>query len=433
MTSANLTYSKRTYDAGGSPDAEAPSEPSNLRTFRIALLIVALPLFAQTFHYIKDLPLLWTVSKAFPVISAPLLLALFWRKIPNDVLFWIISFLWLLLAPSISASFAFDQNFFLGLTAQVKLLGVIHSASFLGFLLILRPSFDELSSAFVTLAVIMALTLFILWALAPVSWYSTGYEYGDAPFLSIDHRGQRIRMPMYFVIIGLLYAFHRALSRLTAFDIFAVCAVLLLTIFVMKTRAVYAAVLVTLAVIMIANIPRAARYAMISIAMICLIIFSQTAFFAELFDNEATAGTNLRVTTVRLVFDFLGQNPLRWLIGVGTISPLDPAAMAQFFNHFFFLSDIGWLGVVFEYGLIGAALLLFLLLRVWWLGHQLSLSIQSPFIKALRDYSLYVIVISPLYSTMTLQPGEIATIAAIFIYGSVIVTEKHTYSDKKEP
>ena len=79
MTSANLTYSKRTYGAGGSPDAEATSEPSNVRTFRIALLIVALPLFAQTFHYIKDLPLLWTVSKAFPVISAPLLLALFQR------------------------------------------------------------------------------------------------------------------------------------------------------------------------------------------------------------------------------------------------------------------------------------------------------------------------------------------------------------------
>ena len=27
----------------------------------------------------------------------------------------------------------------------------------------------------------------------------------------------------------------------------------------------------------------------------------------------------------------------------------DPGALARFFNHFFFLSDIGWFGLIFEY------------------------------------------------------------------------------------
>lgn len=402
----------------------APSGGENtLSWLRITILTLALPLFAQTFHYMKDLPPLWALSKAFPILSAPLALALFWRRIPRDSLAWLLGFAWLVLVPSVMAIFAFDQSFFLGLTAQVKLLGMLHGVSFLGLLLILRPTLTELSVAFGVCAAMMAVALIALWGLAPLSWYSTGYEFGDAPLLSIDHRGTRIRMPMVFILIGLFCAQRRLLERFSMRDFALVAGGLALVILVVMTRAVIAATLATLALMLISAAPRPLRIAGLALATIGTIAFLLTPVAASLFDDGLVTGADIRLTTARKAIEFLGNDPVRWMLGVGTLSPLDPGALARFFNHFFFLSDISWLGVVFEYGLVGALIVLALIARAWWLGLEVRRCIQSPFLSALQDYVVFVLLISPLYSVMTLQPGEVAMIAAIFIYGSLIVRE----------
>jgi hypothetical protein len=390
---------------------------------RIAILTLALPMFAQTFHYIKDLSFLWALSKAFPILSAPLALALLWRRLPRDALAWLLGLAWLVLVPSVTAIFAFEQSFFLGLTAQVKLLGMLHAASFLGLLLILRPSLAEISVAFGVWAAVMAFALIALWGLAPLSWYSTGYEFGDAPFLSIDHRGTRIRMPMVFILIGLFWAQRRLLERLSLRDIALVLGGLALAIFIVGTRAVIAATLATLALILISAAPRPMRIAGLALAAIGTIVFLLSPAAASLFDGSLAIGSDIRLTTARIAMEFLGNDPVRWMLGVGTLSPLDPAALARFFNHFFFLSDVSWLGVVFEYGLVGASIVLALIARAWWLGQEVQSRIRSPFLAALQDYLVFVLLISPLYSVMTLQPGEVAVIAAIFTYGTLILRE----------
>ncbi|MDR3397386.1 MAG: hypothetical protein P4M06_07465, partial [Pandoraea sp.] len=46
------------------------------RTFVVGCLVLLLPLFGQTFHYITALYPLWALSKAFPILTLPLVLRL---------------------------------------------------------------------------------------------------------------------------------------------------------------------------------------------------------------------------------------------------------------------------------------------------------------------------------------------------------------------
>ena len=185
---------------------------TDFRPLHLALLLLLLPLFGQSFHYVKALPPLWALSKAFPVISLPLALVLFRGSRPVASRQILLSFLWLLLLPSFVAIFTFQQDFFTGITAQVKLLPLLYFFSFLGLLRWLKPTSSELTTGFLSCALMTFVLLLLLWLAAPESWYSTTYKIGDAPLLSVDSRGHRIRMPMYFAMIGLFYCFRRMLT-----------------------------------------------------------------------------------------------------------------------------------------------------------------------------------------------------------------------------
>lgn len=420
MTQA-LRHRQADRDTGFSGPSSAAGSGQSASRLRLALLVAVLPLFGQTFHYLKDVPPLWALSKAFPVLSLPLAALLLARlPLPRDVHYWLGAFVWLLLVSSIAAIFAFDQSFFLGLTAQVKLLGMLHALSFLGLLVVLRPTLDELSRGFAIWAAIIAALLALLWAFAPQGWYATGYDFGDAPLLSVDDRGNRIRMPMQFVLIGVFLLYRRFLAHRRWQDLAGVAVGLALAVFVVKTRAFVVASAATLVAVSVLAASAKVRIAAVCLAAIAALLLLQVPYMRSMLDIGASAGFDLRWTTVQKASGFLGDDLGRWVFGVGTITPLDRDGLAQFFNHFFFLADISWLGIVFEFGLVGAGILFALLVRTWWLGRQVRRQIDAPFLGALQDYVLFVLLVSPLYSTMTLQPGEVAMIAAIFIYATML-------------
>ena len=137
------------------------------------------------------------------MLSLPLILPVLTRRRVPLVPLWMAVFLWLVFTSSLIGVFTFDQNFLLGLTAQVKLLPMVYAFSFLGLLLLLRPTVEELLTGFACCAVLSFTIVFLLWAFAPQSWHVTSYDFGDAPLLSADDRGNRIRMPMYFGMIAI--------------------------------------------------------------------------------------------------------------------------------------------------------------------------------------------------------------------------------------
>ena len=110
--------------------------------------------------------------------------------------------------------------------------------------------------------------------------------------------------------------------------------------------------------------------------------------------------------------DFLNAEPWRWLTGVGSATRVGDVTLAEIVGtNFFFPSDLGWLGVVFEYGLIGAGLFLALhvfALRLGWRAAQTGAIAGA----VVFDYALFLLIVSPVTS-VALAPGEMACCLAL--------------------
>lgn len=79
-----------------------------------------------------------------------------------------------------------------------------------------------------------------------------------------------------------------------------------------------------------------------------------------------------------------------------------------------FLTDIGWLGVMFEYGAVGV--LLILLVHIAGLRITLRWSRGGdPMTCAFVDYIVFLLVESAIYSVV-FTPGELTTILALAYY-----------------
>ena len=151
------------------------------------------------------------------------------------------------------------------------------------------------------------------------------------------------------------------------------------------------------------------------VAPIALTALFSIDYLSSIFNFSASSGINVRLETASKALSFLGISPLRWFLGVGTLSPTNDESLFTYFNHMFFLADISWLGIVFEYGILGAALLLLYQLRGLAFYFRVRHVTDGVFLSALFDYLLYALMISYLYP-LTLSPGETALILAIFVY-----------------
>lgn len=378
-------------------------------------LLALLPLFGQTFHYLSALVPLWALSKALPVLSLPAVLRLGGEPrfpMTRQIL---ITFAWLMLLPSFAAVFYFHESFFTSIAAQVKLLPILYFFSFLALLLALRPTLGELQRGFIIAGVVVIGALIVLWAVVPSSWYQESYVIGQAPFFSSDNRGHRIRMSMYFPIILLFFCYRRAIFERHAGYLFGAVMAFIVTLLIVKTRSMMIGILGVLVINSIAWSRPLVRVGLLLCAPFALAWIFSSGYLATTFSTGADTGFDTRRVSVMLATRFLGSDPMRWVFGVGTISSTSRDNLIDYFHHFFFLADITWLGIVFEYGLIGALIMLFFQLRGLFFYRRLRAKVDDDFLGALFDYLVYILLISFFYPP-TLTPGETAVILAIFVY-----------------
>lgn len=410
-------------------DAPAPASRRGMQAFSAAsffstapvrlkvmlILLAVLPLFGETFHYIAYLRPLWMLSKAFPILSLPLVFALTpYPRFPmtRQVL---LCFTWLVLSPSIASIFYFNEGFFTGITAQVKLLPMLYFFSFLGLLVILRPSLKEIRRSFLILGMLVIAALLVLSAIVPNSWYNPHYVFGTAPFFTVDNRGHRIRMEMFFPIVLFFYCYRRAVFEKNLVCVGGAIIAFAVTLLIVKARTMIIGITVMFMFNTILWAPALMRALLIISAPIGFAAMFSVGYLATTFNTSRETGFDVRYLTVERASSFLGDSPIRWIFGVGTLSPTSKETLFDYFHHFFFLADIAWLGVVFEYGLLGA--LVFILFELRGLLFELKLRsfIQDDFLNSLSDYIGYVLVTS-IFSPPTLAPGETAIILAIFAY-----------------
>lgn len=399
-------------------------------------LLALLPLFGQTFHYLSALVPLWALSKALPVISLPAVLRLGGHPrfpMTRQIL---ISFAWLLLVPSFAAVIYFHEGFFTSITAQVKLLPILYFFSFLALLLTLKPTLGELERSFVVLGIIVIAALIVLWAIVPSDWYQESYVIGQSPFFSADNRGHRIRMSMYFPLILLFLCYRRAFLERHVGYLLAALVAFAVTLLIVKTRAMVIGIMGVLIINTFVWSRPLTRLGLLLCAPLALASMFSAGYLATTFSTNATNGFDTRRVTMLLATKFLGSDPVRWLFGVGTISSTSKDNLIDYFHHFFFLADITWLGIVFEYGVLGALLILFFQLRGVFFYRRLRARVDDDFLGALFDYLVYVLLISFFYPP-TLTPGETAVILAIFAYiwraGELDDDRAHSRTDHAAP
>jgi len=386
-----------------------------LRWSRVWALVAVLPLFGQSFHYVKLLWPLWALSKAFPLVSLPLALFLLVGARPQGSRQILLSFIWLTLVPTFIAIWTFQQTFFVGLTAQVKLLPILYFFSFLGLARWLRPTVREIAAGFLVCAAVTFAIVVAIWLLAPQSWYAEHYVAGDSPLLSHDSRGNRIRMPMFFGLIGIFFCYRQFLADHRWRWLAGAAAGFTIVFALVRMRSIVLGLAAIGAInAFIAAGPRL-RLALLALIPVAMLGLFSVPYIASVFSTDRSFGFDVRWITTMKAIDFLGTDPFHWIFGVGTISPMDPAGLMTYFNHFFFLADITWVGVLFEYGIIGALLILAIPLRGIVMVRAARMLRDDPFLGAIQDYLVYAILISELFP-MTMAPGELTLIMAIAIY-----------------
>ncbi len=397
--------------------AEAQAEEQDreaIRWGKVMLLVALLPLFGEVFHYVKGLPALWALSKAFPVLSLPLAIFIFRSERPPATRQMLVTLLYLVLVSSFMGIASFDQNFFLGLTAQVKLIPMLYFFSFLGLLRWQQPSMKELQASVLICAALTFITLILLWIFVPDSSYSTHYNIGDSPIFSIDDRGYRIRMPMYFGTVGLIYCFRLFFAEkriyLKILWFLLVAGGITVVIQAVRNRSLVLTLVVLVSLIALRKTTPTIRVALLVIIPLAVLALFQIPYVASVLRTD-----QVRSATTAKAIAFLGTSPWNWLFGMGTITGLDQGGLLRFFSHFFFLADITWLGIVFEFGIVGALLILALPVRALVLGHNINPGKYEIFIATMKDAVLYCLIISPLYS-MTLAPGEYIIMLAMIVY-----------------
>jgi hypothetical protein len=380
---------------------------------RFIALICVLPLFAQSFYYLLPVAPLYYLSNAWPVVMAP---AAAWALLRFQPQSRTIYFAWLAYAVGLTPLISMMQlgaGFFDALTTTVKVWPFTYYFSLLGLLFWLRPTRQQVERAVLGLGAATFVIMGLLWGLVPASWFTV--DATNSKFFIYElERGNRIYMPMFFGYVLLFYLGRRLATRfqITAGGLIGVGFTLLVWINKQRTSIVGAALVVA-----IAACPRRWRKV--------VFIFGAAALFVAMPFLLAGVGSGLveslgnslfvRQQSLTAAVDYLGDDPLRWVFGVGGTTRFSTVTLGNIFKtEQFFLADLGWLGVVFEFGIVGAVLVAVLY------GNGLLVTARAGaggdhFLQALSSYILFMIMTSTIYSVVFV-PGELATIVAMSEY-----------------
>lgn len=396
------------------PAARATERP---RLLVLALLLLLLPFFLQSFHYVIDLPLPYLVSKAWPVITLPLSLWALVRLRPGYAVLYLPLLAYVLGVTPLMAALHLGSSLAEALANAVRAAPFLYAFAFLGFLALLRPREAELQRAFLWLGAASYALLWALWILLPESTYSTSAADTNTFFLDVD-RGFRIVIIMGFALVLLFWMARRAVRTRSLWWALA-CAFCLFTMFeIYKQRLVIALALLMLGLIVVRALPPRARV----LGGLAGLGAGLVGAFAWLVFDPGAAGEALggslavRVRSAELAWAFIADEPLRWLFGVGSTTRFSSVRIEEILGFsFFFVTDLGWLGAVMEFGVFGAALIFAAYALAALATRRLHQERGDDFTGALADWALMGMLLTVVYPPVYI-PGEVACLVALVWY-----------------
>ncbi len=219
-----------------------------------------------------------------------------------------------------------------------------------------------------------------------------------AAFFSSDHtvsnlvtydewRGFRLKPPLFAVMVVLLSALMAMLQGgkgwlrwLSVLAFSAACYIWSIVLF----RSILAAMLLAIMLypLFLSSIQRV-QNGMVALPLILLVIPAAAQMAGDLFLNAD--GGNIRGKAFLLAFEQIAINPI---LGAGEDSAYGQTYQ-QIVAPYFYPDDIGWVGILFKYGIVGGVLYLYLHLRIWtrlWKAnvyHRMRYHRHNPLIWAL--------------------------------------------------
>ncbi|MCG5235023.1 hypothetical protein [Xanthobacter oligotrophicus] len=402
----------------------APALDTGTHVLAKLAFAATLPLFAQVFYYLNEYPAPYLLSKAWPFLTLPLALYGMVRlKLPVGRMFLVVLAYGLGFTPMVSV-IQLGNGFLDALTTTIKAWPFTYYFSLSAVLALLAVPPESIRKAVLGLGAATFFLMVIIYLVAPTSWYADNPA--DSKLLLFDlERGYRVYMPMFFGMILVFFLSRAFVLRRNILYGLGVALAFAPMLLIYKQRAAIAAALVVVAFGMAMSLPQRARRIVIGLALAATAVGlflvgrklgllpgggsgdAQDAFGASL---------SVRQNSSALAFAFLGDDPLRWIFGVGATTRFSTVTLNDIFgNDQFFIADLGWIGVVFEYGIIGAVLLAVLHFWCFATAFRLTRGLDDPFALALSDYVLYLIISSAVYSVV-FTPGELGVVMALTIY-----------------
>ncbi|MFD2249547.1 hypothetical protein FHS82_003701 [Pseudochelatococcus lubricantis] len=384
----------------------------------VALILLAvLPFFGQSFHYMHQWPAPYFLSKAWPLLTLPLAIGgLASKRLPATGIMLVMFAYTVGLTPMLSM-IHFGNGLDDALATTVKVLPFSYYFSLSFILLLLRPSPAAIARCMLGFGAATFVIMLLVWVLAPSEWYMPLEEQSKFLMYEIE-RGYRIYMPMFFGMLFLFYLARRFADRpgWISAVLIGVLFVLLVTIY--KQRM---AILSGFVIVVWGALPQRLRRVALSLGLLATAI----AFLALVQTLEpllGRAGESLggslstRVRSFESAINYIGDSATNWLFGLGAVTRLSRVTLEDILGSAnFYLADLGWLGIVFEYGLVGALLISAVYGMAFLITYRTASATGTPFAKALNDYILFMILASPIYP-LVFVPGEMATVLAVSVY-----------------
>jgi hypothetical protein len=379
-------------------------------------LICLLPMFAQCFQYMTDIPPLYLLSKAWPFLMLPVAVwALISLNMPFKLLY-IVTLFWLLVVTPMIGIVTLGNSFADAMATTAKVWSFTYLFSAYGMLVLLGCSAETLRRVMIGLGLSTFAVMVLLWVAVPDSAYGSG-DLETKLFMTDNERGNHINMPMFFGVLLILYLNRSAWIRFAWWKPPAIVVAFILLLTIYQERAAIASAAVA---VIVGGALSLKRWRLVAFTFLSLVLCLGAMLLlahSETVELKSNLGGSLAVREVSVItaWNYIDIDPVRWVFGVGGTTRLGDVTLGKLFNNpMFFLTDIGWLGVLFEYGAIGVVLILLVhVIGLYCVQHWARP--DDPWSQAFSDYIVYLLVGSAIYSVVY-TPGELMTVVALSYY-----------------
>ncbi|MDW8137134.1 MAG: hypothetical protein RMK61_01625 [Bacteroidota bacterium] len=384
---------------------------------RIGLLGAALGL-GQAFFYLVDFPALYIASKALlPALALAMgMAALLWRLRWGFAYPYATALLGataaLAVLSALTSAFYFGQPLFWGLWAQVKLAPVAFYVLSLYLLRRFAVSLREIAWSVSAAGALTVLAGLLLKLFADPAWFASA---ADGRFVLYDPiRGHRYNLYLPLLMLALLYWAHQAYLSGKPRYILATASGLWVIAFVVQSRTALLGTLLGLG-LGAWRYPAYRRLILFAVVGAWALFIGELVYFRPL---ELLSALSLRLETAARMWRELGEDSLRWLLGMGYLNPLWGRTLRDYYGEHFWTSDVGWLGIAFELGLVGVLLVGGFYVLLGRALYRLPEGTSAPLVRAFRDFFWVTVLLSPLVPNIPLHTGLYASLLAVAVYGS---------------